>query len=1677
MKRRLQFIRSFATLLLTAFMVSTGYGQNALHFDGVDDYVVTTYPGIMGGSTPITVEAWINSRSRNGEQVITAWGSESVNGGRFTFRLKNIGGTADVIRIENKGGGIDGSINVGDSTWHHVAVVYNPSATNKYTLYVDGVLDAQGNISTPLNLQPSFNLQIGKRLSPTLGGYFDGAIEEVRVWNVARSLTQLIADSATEYCQPQTGLVAYHRFNSGTAGGTNTNDTISYDDSGLGNDGQLQGFALYGNNSNWIAGNLNPCVPPTCLSPMALGTDNVLGTTADVYWTQSNSGSTFKVEYGPTGFTPGQGIKLIPSNDTVSLTGLSGSTSYDVYVKEICSATDSSASNVISFTTGCVAISTFPYLESFDSTSVWIGGSSTYNTGDAIDPCWSRNPGGGGTTIYSWGTRSGSTGTGNTGPTTDYSGSGNYIYTESSSGSTGDKANFISPNFDLSSLTSPLLTFQGHMYGTNTGTLSVWAWNGSSYDTVYTTSGNQGNVWNEHIADLSAYKGIITHLVFHAERGNGFQSDMAIDNVQLTEAPPCPKPTAVYLDSITSTSVKINFISTGTEFTVEYGPTGFSQGTGTTTSITSSGTTITGLSSDTEYDFYILNDCTDSSKGISVWAGPYTIHTICSYTNTYFTNWDQLNNTESDFCWTFLTYGTSAYARAYAPSASLTLQPYSGPNYYTVYNYNSVDNYLVSPEISDLGLNNLQLRFQSLDTYTGTTGNPAFYVGTMASINDTASFTAIDTLETVTNTWMEFTVLLNNVPTNHKHVVIRHANNANYVTMGIDDLYIESIPACVPPNSAVFSQIQDTSIVIDWIAGDANTFDIEYGVAGFTQGVGTMITAYSDTNLAVNGLVANTCYDFYFRGNCTSATSPWYGPVTVCTECATVSAPYLEDFDDSTWVPLSWTSNEINECWTRTPDPAFTFRWETGTNTTTSTSTGPSTDASGTGNYIYTESSYGSNGTPSTIETPRINFSSLTNPALSFAYHMHGATTGNIYVLISNGTKFDTIHTISGEQQPSSTAPWKRAYVDLSSYTGAARVIQFLGERGNGGTGDMAIDEVALDEMPTCVIPDNFMLDSVNATFADFSWNSVTNGSSFKFQYGPTGFNQASGTGSVAYGTSSPYRVSSLSANTTYDIYIADMCDSTNWVGPITFTTLINDDAQLQSLISPSNLMCGDSSFVVEVMVKNNGLNAITSMGVGANITGDVTASITNSFSGSIAPGASATIMVGTINNYAGGAINVEVFTALAGDQVSNNDSMIVNSIEIIAAQPVAYPIDSLCANDTIGQFAAVAQTGITHNWYQNATDVTPFATGDTVDVLPNQTLFLDRSKEVDQLVVDAPHTSSQFGNMFKVYVKNDFTFTGFSFVPATSGTAEPIAFYKQGNFAGHETTRGDWTPIDSLVINSAQANNWYRINFTNPVQFSAGDTISFYLANKQGTKIRWEHLTQLTAVGDLFFNNADFEYYAGVTGAYFGNNMTSGGPRAVSSIMHYSSTEVCGNKRMSFTMGVRGDSAVASFASSINGNGSDVDFDGSASTGNLYQWNFGDGSTGAGGTTSHTYTASGTYTITLTVTDTICGTTDTASETINITIGLSEYALDGRIAVYPNPNNGSFKVDLSLNGADNVELVLINTVGQIMYREYLGQIGAHTSTELNIDNLTPGVYHLYVRANGKATTVKIIVI
>lgn len=243
------------TLVAASLFSLTIYAQsnNALHFDGIDDYVSTT-SGAITGNKARTVEAWVRTSantnpSNNGSQnVIVDMGATGI-GTRYTLNLL----WGNSVRVEIGGGGVSATTAINDSMWHHVVAVYNPAALTKHRLYIDGSQVATGNISTAVNTS-SGPIIIGKRVDNVK--YFNGDIDEVRVWKKALTTSEIQAHYQSELCDLSSlsDLKHYYTFNHGTPDGLFNSSALTLTDQKGNQDGTLNNFGLSGTFSNWTFG-------------------------------------------------------------------------------------------------------------------------------------------------------------------------------------------------------------------------------------------------------------------------------------------------------------------------------------------------------------------------------------------------------------------------------------------------------------------------------------------------------------------------------------------------------------------------------------------------------------------------------------------------------------------------------------------------------------------------------------------------------------------------------------------------------------------------------------------------------------------------------------------------------------------------------------------------------------------------------------------------------------------------------------------------------------------------------------------------------------------------------------------------------------------------------------------------------------------------------------------------------------------------------------------------------------------------------------------------------------------------------------------------------------------------------------------------------------------------------
>lgn len=232
--------------------------NNALDFDGSNDYVTvpakTSYDITTG-----TIECMAKPSSfGNG---ITLLGVRGAGGTRYSFHL-----SPTAIGMWNGSTYLPLNYTFNTGTWYHIAFVCTGPGETK--CYINGTLiGAMAYGFSSVTGQP---LVIGAvKEGSTPQEYWSGSLDEVRIWNTIRTPEEIVENKDVSLLGTETGLMALFTFNQGTAGGTNTSETILLDKTASSNNGTLFNFTLTGSGSNYVSSPLTTAVTGTL--PWTLG--------------------------------------------------------------------------------------------------------------------------------------------------------------------------------------------------------------------------------------------------------------------------------------------------------------------------------------------------------------------------------------------------------------------------------------------------------------------------------------------------------------------------------------------------------------------------------------------------------------------------------------------------------------------------------------------------------------------------------------------------------------------------------------------------------------------------------------------------------------------------------------------------------------------------------------------------------------------------------------------------------------------------------------------------------------------------------------------------------------------------------------------------------------------------------------------------------------------------------------------------------------------------------------------------------------------------------------------------------------------------------------------------------------------------------------------------------------
>ena len=223
-------MKFFQLLILTTYLLSFLLGQDfSIKFDGQNDYVIISDHSSLDLTQDYTLEAWIFPESFSWlGGIISKYHTNAANGYllRLTHQSPYTGiGFDELVTATNL---------LDANQWSHIAAVKEGGDRK---LFINGVEYPLSGSS--LNVVENNNpIRIGSDYG---GRYFDGRIDEVRIWNVARLQTEIISAMDTLLTGEELGLVAYYNFNDGVG------DTL-FDQTSNGHDGALIG------NPSWVDG-------------------------------------------------------------------------------------------------------------------------------------------------------------------------------------------------------------------------------------------------------------------------------------------------------------------------------------------------------------------------------------------------------------------------------------------------------------------------------------------------------------------------------------------------------------------------------------------------------------------------------------------------------------------------------------------------------------------------------------------------------------------------------------------------------------------------------------------------------------------------------------------------------------------------------------------------------------------------------------------------------------------------------------------------------------------------------------------------------------------------------------------------------------------------------------------------------------------------------------------------------------------------------------------------------------------------------------------------------------------------------------------------------------------------------------------------------------------------------
>ncbi len=886
--------------------------------------------------------------------------------------------------------------------------------------------------------------------------------------------------------------------------------------------------------------------------------------------------------------------------------------------------------------------------------------------------------------------------------------------------------------------------------------------------------------------------------------------------------------------------------------------------------------------------------------------------------------------------------------------------------------------------------------------------------------------------------------------------------------MAIDDIYIGDGPLCPGPGAVNISGITGSNANVSWLSGAVSN-KVEYGLTGFVQGTGTQISP-ATSPATITGLQGSTTYDVYIQDSCSATSVVWVGPYSFTTPQSVIVLPYAEGFESNTG---DWLISGANSSWEHGTPAGVTI---------SGASVGSKAWVTNlVGNYNNSENSY--------VTTPYLD-NSLGTFDMVYEFDMALATENNYdetwveysfndttwtKLLAGNGSLgwYNDVANQWWEGNTASAWTLRRAIIPNSAGE-IVHVRHAFSSDGSVSYEGVGLDEVKAYEIPCEFAVQNLTVDTVTSSSFGLSWTS--NATAWEVESGPIGFGQATGVGTITAYTTDSVTIS-INACDSVDVYVRATCGATNgeWVGPLTVGALCEYDIRLNQLYVDVNT-CGDSATTVYAVVENKGMFDAIGFPVNTDVTGGLSATLSATYSDTLSVGESDSIMVGTFNSYAGAiGVNIVGYSQLTNDQYPTNDSIAISNVGYIGPNPLVQANDTICSTDAFGVLYAEPIVGLRYGWYASTTDTVPAHIGDSLIVTnPGQkTWYLGYEDPLAYTETSfASNNAGSWGNCFSVLPTSSLSISGFDINTASTGTIDVYISYVLDTI--DDSNRNDptlWTHHDTIQVTGQGMNSPTYVQLTSPINLPANQMSGLIIGTSGGLRyITGSGLTNTTYVSD-----SKMTIYQGwgmntPTAAFMAS------PRNWNGRIYYDAGGACSDSLVPVSIEIYADTAQADFNFTIGADGYSVFFDATNSVGNVYTWDFGDGTSGSGDTITHVYADSvDVYAICLFVNDTVCMTSDMYCDGMVTTIGIDEGVLSSNIELFPNPTNGNFNVLFTTSVESNYSIEVVDLRGRKISTTYGTSTYGSNTVRLDVE-LSDGIYMIRTIVDGDIAISRLVV-